>query len=145
MDPIEIKWEPGYRYRSGPSSLPHMRGIAITLRKAGPQLNTALRLFPINTVGISTTSFIEIPVDRAQEVAHVLVRAAQQATGTSGPLSVEDLMDKYGPWNEHPVYGRFDWKQLVASSETQRGYWSWVEAMLEIEASRRAGCEMEEI
>ncbi len=37
-------------------------------------------------------------------------------------------------WNSHAEYGRDAWKFEVHEGNTQRGYWDWVELMLELEA-----------
>jgi hypothetical protein len=46
--------------------------------------------------------------------------------------SVETLMVEE-PWAEHSFYTRFDWRQEVATSCTQLGYWDWVEHKIEAE------------
>jgi hypothetical protein len=47
---------------------------------------------------------------------------------TVGQLGAEDS------WASHPLYGREDWKQEAQQGNTQRGYWDWVEAMIEQDA-----------
>jgi hypothetical protein len=34
-------------------------------------------------------------------------------------------------WGEHPIYTRSHWQLEVRQGDTQRGYWSWVEARIE--------------
>ena len=44
-------------------------------------------------------------------------------------LTVLELEDKYtggAGWGEHPDWPRQDWRQEVASEDTQVGYWEWV-------------------
>lgn len=38
---------------------------------------------------------------------------------------VQDLIDLYGSWGEHPLYCRADWKREVGEGETNLGYWDW--------------------
>jgi hypothetical protein len=39
-------------------------------------------------------------------------------------------------WASHPLYSREDWKQEAQQGNTQRGYWDWVEAMIEQDADQ---------
>lgn len=41
-------------------------------------------------------------------------------------LSARELCDKYGARGEHPEASREEWKDEVASGESQLGYWDWV-------------------
>jgi hypothetical protein len=45
-------------------------------------------------------------------------------------LSVAQLME-IDVWGEHPVHTRTEWQDEVAAGDTQRGYWDWVQAMIE--------------
>jgi hypothetical protein len=49
---------------------------------------------------------------------------------TVGQLGAEDS------WASHPLCSREDWKQDVQQGNTQRGYWDWVEAMIEQDADQ---------
>lgn len=47
-------------------------------------------------------------------------------------LSVPQLME-IDAWGEHPSYTRADWKAEVANGDTQRGYWDWVQHLVEVD------------
>jgi hypothetical protein len=51
-------------------------------------------------------------------------------TLTVGQLRAEDS------WASDPLYSREDWKQEAQQGNTQRGYWDWVEAMIEQDADQ---------
>jgi hypothetical protein len=38
---------------------------------------------------------------------------------------VQDLVDRYGSWGEHPRHCRADWRKEVVDGETNLGYWDW--------------------
>lgn len=40
-------------------------------------------------------------------------------------------------WSEHPEYHRIDWRMDVAGENTQRGYWDWVDASIEIDYNHK--------
>lgn len=51
-------------------------------------------------------------------------------------LTAEQLSEKYDNldvdgWGEHPVYSMEDWREAVANHDTRRGYWAWVEGVIE--------------
>ena len=41
------------------------------------------------------------------------------------------LREKYGNWGEYDKYPRCDWQYEVANGDTNRGYWEYVEAMID--------------
>lgn len=46
--------------------------------------------------------------------------------------SEAQLRTEYGFWGSHPEYPVEDWKYEVNNGDTRRGYWQWVEAMIEM-------------
>ena len=49
---------------------------------------------------------------------------------------VDQLVEEYGWWNEHPKYPREEWKDEVASGNTLSGYWLWVANFIDSEGER---------
>ena len=43
----------------------------------------------------------------------------------------ETLKDRWGYWEEHPMYPSEDWKCEVASGDTRESYWEWVAGNIE--------------
>lgn len=44
-----------------------------------------------------------------------------------------------GIWGEHRKYTRHEWKHEVLSDNSQRGYWDWVDAKIEMEEEDERG------
>jgi hypothetical protein len=60
-----------------------------------------------------------------------LARADHLLTADELRLKYFDANDRSGGQGEHPRFSKFDWHQEVASGDTLRGYWPWVEAQIE--------------
>lgn len=48
-------------------------------------------------------------------------------------IQVNDLIEKYGYWNEHPKHTVADWIEEVQAKHTRLGYWFWVNGQIEQE------------
>lgn len=43
------------------------------------------------------------------------------------PTRVDELVEEYGPWGEHPAYSRQDWGYECGHRNTTLAYWDWVD------------------
>jgi hypothetical protein len=84
---------------------------------------------PINSIDRSGRCQIDIPLERLDDVVAMLYRAAKKE---KKPSSVELLMAEE-PWGQHSVYDREQWMLEIAMKNTQRGYWDWVQARVEVD------------
>jgi hypothetical protein len=46
-------------------------------------------------------------------------------------VAVQELIETYGYWGEHPRYTFREWKTVIVESVCPSDYWRWVAARLE--------------
>ena len=93
----------------------HLRGVAIL-----PE-DDVLDIRPITSKGAIGRCSIPIPLKQVEEFVHMLRLVAEELQPprpTSALPSVQDLIERYGIYGEHPGHGREDWRYLVKNGDT---------------------------
>lgn len=75
--------------------------------------------------GLSVSDWNTLDVAQQKALLH---REASSVDGTADS-AINALQNTWG--EEHPWYGRDEWRQDVADGNTKRGYWDWVMACVE--------------
>ena len=87
--------------------------------------------------GIRVATWAKLSIARQA----VLIEASLEQESDS-PKELDDALTALeAQWgNEHPWYGRDEWREDVSNGTTKRGYWEWVLACIEANGGSEAHC-----